>query len=286
MKKYIFHITSCLIIFLLLSGCITLQPESLHKYKGTLLFRNSISSSGKEVQGLIKIELPQTEQSPVGINGLNARFTNSNEQILVEQTSNICLYNTVNNELSPIYPKISSSTFCSISYVNENRFTVVEDSKLFLIDLSSNEKVLLADDVGNSFHDSNNNFVYYSINPEKDIHKICRLNIETGHKEILFDGIHPRISKDGKRIAYYTFKSGDELIVKDLETKQSWVYGQDVVNYCFSPDGLSLAIVEYWNGNGYYDGNSICIWDYVTNQKNTILPKYPNGQCVDIDWIN
>ncbi|MBQ6794812.1 MAG: hypothetical protein IJO83_01560 [Clostridia bacterium] len=287
MKKYMLHIICCLISLVLLAGCISSQTDSSSKYRGTLLFRNSATSSGEEIQSLMKIELPGTEQTPLGINGFNARFANSKDKILVEQTSNICFYNTSNNELSPIYSKRSSSSvFSSISFVDENRFTIVEGANLFLFNIHNKEKQLLADDIGNSVHDTNNRFVYYSINPKPDVHKICRVDIETGDTEILFNGIRPKVSKDGRLIAYYTFKTGNELVVKNIETEQSWTYSRSgVVNYCFSPDGHSLAIVAPWNGNGYYDGKSIYIWDYETNQESVILQKYASGQCIDIDWI-
>jgi len=254
---------------------------------GKILFRDPMIEGGTESQGLVVLDPFTTKITPIGIFGENARFMGATSKVLVGSVNKIEMFDISTKEAVEVYKIDNPATKGgNIAYVDEKHFSIVEESRLLLVNIENRTKTIITEDVGNGIHSwsGNGKTVYYSTHPAGEKNKICRLNIETNKKEVLFDGIAPRVSKDGNLLAYYTAGTNGKLIVKDLQSNQEWKYDGAPVKFCFSPDSRYIAVVEYWRGPWYFDGYTVKIWDYKENKSQTVVPKYAQGQCFDIDW--
>lgn len=277
---------------LTLVGCNLSNTDSDEKLNtntisGKILFRDPIIEGGTKSQGLVILDPSTTSITPIGVYGENARFMGSASKVLVGSVNEIEIFDILTKEIVYVYQIDNPSTQGGeIAYVDENHFSIVEGDKLILVDIQNNSKTVIAEDIGNGIHSwsSDGNNVYYSTHPEGENNKICRLNIETNKKEILFNGITPRISNDGNFVAYSSDGMNRKLIVKDLQNGEEWGYDGSPVKFCFSPDSEYIAVVEYWREPWYFDGYTVKIWDYKAGKTQIVVPKYANGQCWDIDW--
>ncbi len=272
------------------SGTNSQKELNTKAISGKILFRDPlIDKSNTPDQGLVLLDPFTTAITPIGIFAGNARFTGSATKVLVDTAlGKVELFDLETKESVQVYQsEIPFIQGLDIAYVDEKHFSLVEESKLILVNIMDGFKKVIAEDVGNHIHSwsGDGKTVYYSMHPTDENNKICRLNIETNKKEILFDGIAPRVSKDGNLIAYYSNDTDEKLIVKDLQSDHEWKYDGAPVKFCLSPDGEYVAVVEQWRGPWFYAGHTVKIWDYKANKSQTVVPKYANGQCVDIDWI-
>lgn len=280
------------LLCLLLNGCATNGQQqapselSTKTINGKILFRDPMIN-GSNDRGLVLLDPFTTEITPIGFFGGAARFMDSTSKIIAEKgIGTIMLFDTDTKESSILYETQNQQlTTYNIAYAGNNRFSVVDSSKLVLINIETGEQTILTEDLGNSEHcwSGDGKYVYYSSRPEST-NQINRLNTETGEKDYLLDGIRPRISKDGSLLAYMTYGLDEKLIIKELNGEKEWVYPGAALMYCFSPDGQYLAVVEYWRGPWFYDGYTVQIWDFKAGKKQTVVPRYANGQCCDIDW--
>lgn len=290
--KFLF--TWILLLCFLLYGCTTnrQQPEQARlntkTIEGKILFRDPMIN-GVNDRGLVLLDPFTTEITPIDFSGGIARFMGSTSKIITEKgIGTIELFDTDTKEGTILYETQNQQlTTYNIAYAGNNQFSVVDGSQLILVNIGTEEQTILTEDLGNSEHcwSGDGKYVYYSSRPEST-NQINRLNIETGEKDYLLDGIRPRISKDGSLLAYMTYGLDEKLIIKELNGEKEWVYPGAALMYCFSPDGQYLAVVEYWPGPWFYDGYTVKIWDFKAGKEQTVVPRYANGQCCDIDWAN
>ena len=261
---------------------------------GKILFRDPlVEGMNKPNQGLVLLDSQSTAITPIGIFGGNARFMGNTSKILVDTgLGEIELYDIDTKNTIQVYqaetPYISS---IDISYVDEKHFSVTEENKMFLVNIQDNSKKKIVEEknsIGTHSWCNNGKNVYYSAYTVAEnnqvLNQIFKLNVETGQREYLYDGIYPKVSKDGRLIAYFPNGDRTKLIIKELNGKGQWEYTAPMVKFCFSPDGEYIASVERWRGPWYYEGYTVKIVDYKTGNAQTVVPKYANGQCYDIDW--
>lgn len=276
-----------------LMGCEILntepQKEPTKTISGKILFRDPLTEGrDKPDQGLVLLDPLTSSITPIEIFGGKARFMGQNSKVIVDiAQGKVVLFDLQTKETIPVYqaetPYIST---IDMSYVDEKHFSVVEESKLILVNIEDGTKKIIVEDIGNGVHSWNGDgkIVYYSMYSTEGKNQIVKLNVETGQREYMFDGICPHVSRNGNLIAYFPDGNKTKLIVKELEGKNQWEYTAPMVNFCLSPDGESIASVEWWRGVGFYMGCTVKIVDYKTGKAQTVVPKYAGGQCFDIDW--
>ena len=278
----------CLFLIICIS-IIIIPKKNFDNLSGKILFRDPLSDGTKKPdQGLVLLDPLTKVINPIGIHGYNSKFMGSISKILVEKGSGkIGIYDVLTKETKQVYQSENPSTQSyKIGYINEDHFSIVDRGQLILVNINDGSKKVLTEDIGIDIHSwsGDGNTVYYSLYSNNQKDSLYKLNIVTNTKEFLFEGRCPQVSKDGTLIAYIPDYQKSVLKVKQLNGKNEWEYYGPVLKYCFSPNGQYLATVEYWRGFGYYDGYTVKILDYKTGKTQTVVPKYANGQCWDIDW--
>lgn len=274
MSKKTSALLSIIILCFLLVSCMFSQKKI--NPSGKLLMRDPNAGANN---GLVLLDLHSLNITPTGSLGYDACFMDSDSKFLKGGFGSISLFDTQTCEETTIYQSAHDVEF---AYANKSYFSVIEKNELFLVDISNGSKELLAGDADNSAHSWNKKgtIVYYT-NKDK---KICKLDVETRSKEVLFDGVNPQVSDNGQFVAYIPSWSDNEIIIKDLINNKTWRYHAPIFHFCISPDGEYLAVVEYWRGIGFYSGYKLKIVDYKTNKTQTVLEKYAPGNCFGIDW--
>lgn len=264
----------------------------LNTISGKILFRDPLIEGNVNLdKGLVLLDPLTTEITPIGIFGGNARFTSLATKILVGVANTVELFDVETKEKVLVYQsKNLAQAGGDIAYVDETHFSIAESNKIILVDLQNGSETEVVEATGIRTHSwsKDGETVYYSTYTTEDSNKVSnhifKLNIKTGQKEYLFDGICPKVSQDGDLIAYFPDRNRTKLIVRELDGENLWEYTAPMVDFCFSPGGEYIASVEWWRGPWYYDGYTVKILDYKIGKAQTIVPKYANGQCFDIDW--
>ncbi len=234
----------------------------------------------------------------------NMCFFGSKSKILLERIcGKIELYNVDTNEYTQVYqvenPVVKIHEF---DYVDDEHFSIIENNKLLLVNIVTNEKIVIADDAVEyssvSWTASGKN-VYYICEDDTDIRgSVCRLNIHTGKKEKFCFANKVACSPDGRYFAYTTyevhrlfgrvaiegiFDSHFKVYVQDILTGDKWEFDIPAYDYSFSPDGEKLLISCDSREIGSTSGKALRVWDFKNDKSQIILPEIPLIH--DVDWI-
>ena len=294
LKKFKSKLT--LILLLIICSCLfwhiyKTKELQLTNISGKILLTDPLSYKENHIdRGLVLLDPVTTEMYPIGVEAVPAYFVNPSQVLLANFVDTVELFDIHTKESKVVYQlnKDKVGTQCGeIGCIDKTHFSMVVNNKLILVDIDNNVEKILAEDVGNDKHswDKNNMTVYYSSTSNGKCDQICSINIESMHKEYLFEGYSPKISNDGNLIAYLTeVGNGKKLIIKELHGDKQWEYNAPIWDFCFDPSGKYIASVEWWRGIGYFQGYMLKIVDYKTNKTKIIVEKYSNGRCFSIDW--
>ena len=291
MVNYVIYII--LFVSLILSGCYN-QDKYAATISGTILFRNPQADSSSVISGseLYFLDPKTTTLTPVGIDGGKARFAGTKDKIITGGSNNTLVIVDITTKQETIIYQSNSERFSlgsySIAWANENYVSLIEDDTLKLINIKTGEIQELVNNVMSDSHSwCNGDTVYYTQikSNEPNNAYIYSLNIITGKKQMICEGIRPRISYNGKTLVYSTLDGDQKTIVRDMESGKEW---SNTISYfhCPSPDGRYVVLVKPAMGIGLNDGYTVYVWDYMKNKLHTVVSRYTNGQCFDIDWIN
>ena len=190
--------------------------------------------------------------------------------ILLNNFDNISEYNLNTNRETIIY---QDEFFDFFAVCNINILSLAQDNYIHIYNIKTKEKKVLVQDNGCEIHSwsDDGKILYYS-----DVYgKIKSFNVMSGESKEIGTGYDPIVC--GTNIAY---KSKGELIVKNVQTHNEIVYDGKAYSYCFSSDGNALIIEDELStgtalknlfSNGDVLGHSIIFWDYVNDEKNTII---------------
>lgn len=297
--KFIF-ISIFAVSIALISSCDNRKLSELNSdtISGTILFRDPQSDYDPNVSGsrLFFFDPWTTKLTPVGIDGSKARFAGVSDKIITNSDKNtLSLFDITTGEEKTLYKTKNESDLiydCSIAFVDENHISIVENNEsLLLIDTRDYTEKVIVENIGNTIHSWGNGgkTVYFSqseITNNKVKNKIMCKDIDTGEVKYLCDGVAPRVSQKGNILVYSAETPGRRMIVRNLTSNKEWKYKSSANFYCPSPDGKYVVLLEPWCGAWFYDGYTVNIWDYEKNISQTVLPRYANGQCQDIDWAD
>lgn len=200
----------------------------------------------------------------------------------IKETDLLKTFNLKTKETKTVYE--TNGGIQSYEYVDETHVSLVEDKDLFLLNIEDGSKKLLVETAEPEHSWSiDGKMLYYTLDkyPRGIIYV---LNIDTGETKELFRGIHPKISKDGTKLAYFP-DPGGTIKVRDLSNDKEWkINANYFTDFCFSPDGRFICTTEipfifYWYGN------VVKIWDYKTGTSKTLLSSKWRDASSDVDWI-
>ena len=276
----------CLVIFT--SGCESNDQNEMNSsmISGKILFKEPMSD-GKSISGsdFVILDPFYCTVTPVGFQVSRAKFFGSTSKILIQQElGDIELFDIETKDKKVVYNTGSKSSNFSTAYVDDNHFSIADFQNICLVDIQSGKSTVVVEEASgiHSWCD-NGRFLYYATSLDATDKKgIYSYEVETGKKTFVINGAAPNISSDGKILAYI---KNDVLHVRNMETGKEWKYSNTPLYVCLSPDSKYVAIVEYWSGAWFYDGYTVKIWDYQKDISQTVLPRYANGRCTGIDWV-
>lgn len=230
------------------------------------------------------VDLKDMTRTPVKLVWENAIFFGSSSKILVLNCSEggcVELVDANAGSCETVYEfndetSYNDLSYMKITYVDENHFSIGREFEktIILVDIDTKECTLVAEDVYPEHSWYNGEIIYYSREGE-----IFSLNIETGEEKYICGGLCPDVSADGKRLAY---SSGD-LRVRDLETDEVWRYGHRSYDFCISPDGEYVALLEEWRGFGIKKCQTLRVWGYKERSTYKVEPIFSG--LWDMDWV-
>ena len=284
----------------LTSGCANNKPTkwNTNTISGTILFKDPQIDYDPCVSGsrLFFFDPWTTKLTPVGIDGTNARFAGASNKIITSSDKDtLSLFDITTGEERAVYKTKNEGDLIydySIAFADENHISVVlNDKSLLLVDIRNSTEKVIAENIGNPIHSWSNSgrTVYFSkseVANNNVKNKIMSKDADTGEEKYICDGIAPRVSRNGNILVYSTTGLDGKMIVRNLTSGKEWRYATSANFYCPSPDGRYVVLLEPWHGAWFYDGYTVNVWDYEKNISQTVLPRYANGQCCDIDWID
>lgn len=260
---------------------------SLESLSGVILLEGPITEEENSLYDLVLFDPVSSAITHTDVYGESAIFMGKRSIILENIIGEMSLHNLETKETNFVYQSEETDISC-IAYVDENHFSIVEKNNLVLVDMETGEREVLVKGIGNDIHSwsPDGKTVYFSVCPEGENQQIFMLNVETSQKEYLFDGWSPKISNDGKLIAYCPDDSFSRLVVKELNGDDQWEYRAPIEVFCFSPNGNHLATIErgQGSGTGLYLCCTVRVVDYKTGKRETVIPKNGSGNYSIIDW--
>ena len=291
MKTKKFRITAVLIILILLMLFFWNHRKlKIEEPMGKIVLNYLFSEDmiGEDPSTLVSVDPFTGSVSP--INGRYPGIIMGNTSIElyegfdeIKRTGVLKTFNLKTKETKTVYE--ANDYIHSFEYVDETHVSVVDDKDLFLLNIEDGSKKLLVESVEPEHSwSSDGKMLYYTLDkyPVREI--IYVLNIDTGETKELFRGIHPKISKDGTKLAYFPYPGGT-IKVRDLSNDKEWkINANYFTDFCFSPDGRFICTVEVPFILSRH-GNVVKIWDYKTGTSKTLLSSKWIDATSEVNWI-
>lgn len=265
-------------------SCQTEKQCNFDGMSGKLLF---LSADDENKEGYSIYDFAKAEEDFIGINGLSGCFFNNSNQIILDiGVGTIVKYNVDTKEQELIYQIESpnASSQYSLAVVDNNSVSVGTEEGIIIIDVDTLETITVVDDNYLSEHgwDDEGKILTYTIKTNSAT-SICEYHTITGEKKVLFDGMRPKVSKNGNIIVYQQNNDKEfALTVRDISSGKEYNYPNGVLDYVISPDGKYIAVIENWKGAGFYKGYTVNVWDYSSDNIINVIEKCPNF--ATIDW--
>lgn len=133
-------------------------------------------------------------------------------------------------------------------------------------------------------------------NAYEKFNKVCRIDVNTGEKQVICSGQRPVCSNDGRYVAYIlyemkgsrswknplyvTYSGNPRVYVRDILENKEWKLKKTVWEYCFAPEKDYLAVLSDSTGIG--TTYSLYVWDFKNNKTHIVDEMSFVG---DINWI-
>lgn len=275
-KKYIIIIIT--IIFVLITCIVIFIHKTPIHIEGTLLLH--MTYNGKDTIGIY--DCSKREFHDLSLGGLQARFFDD-DTILINDFDIITKYDVNSKDKTILYHGDAFEYFTSVS---GRYLSITKDNCIFLYDIYTKENNILVQDVGSKIHSwsKTGDVLYYSnVN-----NKVVAYDVLAGEINEIGVGYDPIV-----RGSYIAYKDKDELFVKDMRTNKEYKYCGSSYSYCFSPDGSRIIIedemtigtaVKNFITKDIVLGHRLVIWDYKSNQSNTIIDSCLSTPNMICDW--
>ena len=217
---------------------------------------------------------------------------------------NIYLYNPITKNKT-LLCELDFRDFDYIKYINDSYISFVENGKLVLYNIKSQKSEILAEDIAGGDYSYSYDTLKFYYSDEHNI--IYELKLGTKEKKYITAGYRPRVSKNGKIIAYQKKESGIVYIeTRDISSGKTWRKSSTPINYLLSPDGNYLLMVKDCNPNSFailyvyfsaiidsifganlggYIGKELVIYDYRNRTELTLIEKYSRLNFTCLDWV-
>lgn len=231
-----------------------------------------------------------------------AGFAENASQLILRSSNDIYLYDVKTKEKN-LLCELDFKDFTCVKYINKEFISFIKDKSLILYNIKSKESNILVSNIIGDYSYSQDTFkIYYA----DEYNKIYELNLANMEIKEIDLGYNPKISKNGKVIAYRKVNTAKScIVIRNIEDGNTFEKNIGPSKYLLSPDGKYLLMVKYEDKNVLnvlsfyfyamldyifdsdycYLGEELVIYDYQNEKSLVLLKRYSTLNFQTLDWI-